>query len=95
MTCKLQTFRKDPDEILKYGFDWSDWLDSGVTISTSTWTVPDGLTSESGGEETGVDSTTVLISGGTDGSSYTVTNTIETSDGQTGERSFIILVTER
>ena len=93
MTCRIQTFRKDPDAKLDYGFDWSDWLAAGETISTSAWTIAAGLTEES--TETGSTSTKVWLSGGTDGDTYTVTNTIETSAGRIDERSFQIIVEER
>lgn len=35
-------FEMDPEDLLDYGIDYEDWL-NGDTISTSTWTVPDGL----------------------------------------------------
>ena len=35
MARKAQSFRKDPDAILDYGFDWSEWLASGEIIASS------------------------------------------------------------
>jgi len=43
----MTRFLKDPDAVLDYGFDWSDWLADGETISTSTWTVETGITKDS------------------------------------------------
>lgn len=33
----------DPDEVLQYDVDWSDWLDTGDTIAASDWDVPAGI----------------------------------------------------
>ena len=86
-------YLKDPDAVLDYGFDWSDWLADGETISTSTWTIPTGLTEDSETETT--TATKVWLSGGTAGTDYTVSNKIVTSDGRTDERSMTIRVQER
>jgi hypothetical protein len=96
----MRSFRKDPDAVLDYGFNWNDpsapggpWLATGETISTSAWTIPDGLTK---GNEAHDDSITVVwLSGGTAGQSYTVTNRITSSAGRTDDRSFEIAVEER
>jgi len=89
----IQIFRKDPASVLDYGIDWSDWLDSGETISTSTWTVPVGITKDS--ESNGDTSTLVWLSGGTAGTTYELANKIVTSDGRTVERTIEIIVEQR
>lgn len=33
----------DPDEVLEYVVDWSDWLNSGDAIAVSDWDVPTGI----------------------------------------------------
>ena len=68
-----QTFVKDPDATLDYIIDWSEWLDTD-TISTSTWTVPTGLTNVSDSNTT--TTATIWLSGGTAGQRYTVSNRI-------------------
>jgi hypothetical protein len=93
MATKAQTFRKDPKAKLQYGFDWSSWLDSGDTISTSVWTVPTGITEVSNANDD--DSTTITLSGGTAGETYTVANKITTADGYIDERSFDVVVENR
>lgn len=76
----LETFEKDPDDALNYGFDWNTWLPSGDTIATSTWSVTPGITNtgstNSGGQ------TTTKISGGTLGQMYLATNVITTTTSQ-------------
>ena len=89
----IQSFRKDPASVLDYGVGWSDWLASGETISTSTWTVPDGITKDS--DSKGDTSTLIWLSGGTAGTTYTLANKIETSDNRTVERSIRIIVEQR
>lgn len=86
-------FKKDPSAVLDYGFDWSDWLSSGETISTSTWTASVGITIDS--DTKSLTSTVVWLSGGTSGIVYTVINHIVTSGGKTDERSLNIRVTNR
>ncbi len=89
----MAIFVKDPDSNLDYGFDWSGWLADGETISTSTWSVPAGLTA--GASSHAGTGTTIWLSGGTEGNEYRVTNRIETSAGRIDERSHIIKVKER
>lgn len=90
---------KDPSAILNYTLDWSEWLPTGQTISTSTWAVSTisgdaapvttVTTSNSG------TTTIVKLSGGTAGNLYTITNTITTSGSLTDRRHFRIKVKNR
>lgn len=89
----MATFYKDPDAVLDYSVDWSDWLATGETISTSSFTVATGVTKDS--ETNDTTSATVWLSGGTDGTRYTITNQITTSDSRTDDRSFTVVVVER
>lgn len=86
------TFAKDPDAVLDYSVDWARWL-SGDEIATSEWIVGSGLTKAS--ETNSPTKTTVWISGGAAGQSYSVTNRITTTGGRTEDRSFMIRVEER
>ena len=94
----MAILKKDPADVLDYGFDWSDWLKQadGTTdvVSTSTWTVtPTGLTTSSpfkDGEVTGV-----WLQGGVAGKKYTVTNRMETTSGRVVERSLTVHVEDR
>lgn len=85
----MKTFLKDPDATLDYKVDWSDWLGAD-TISTSSFTVPSGIT-----EDTSTNSTTtatVWLSGGTVGERYKVINRIVTAGGRTADRTLYIKV---
>jgi len=86
-------FDKDPEEKLSYGFDWSQWLDSGDTIASSLWTIPSGIT-QSGSANT-TTSTSVLLAGGTLGSNYTCTNQITTANGLIAERSIVLNIVSK
>ena len=79
---------KDPDAVLDYGIDWGDWLtDVSDTISTSTWTAPAGITKDS---DTHNDTTTTIwLSGGTAGSSYSLVNHITTAGGREDDQTLI------
>lgn len=89
----METFAKDPDAVLDYSWDWSGWLAAGETISTSSVTVPAGITKDS--EVGDGDSVTVWLSGGTGGTIYSVTCRITTTDSRTEDRTILISVGER
>ena len=93
MATTTQTLRKDPAAYLDYGFDWSDYLVSGETLSVSVWTVPTGLVE--GSAQLADTETKIWISGGTAGTTYIVANKVTTSAGRIDERSFNIVVENR
>ena len=78
---------KDPSAVLDYQFDWSAWLGSD-TISTSTWTVPTGITLVTETETT--TTATAWLSGGTTDVNYECVNTIVTAGGRTDQRTLVI-----
>lgn len=75
---------KDPDEVLDYQIDWSARLEAD-TITTSTWTVPDGITKNSDGKSN--TATTIWLSGGVEGQTVTLINRIVTAGGRTMDQS--------
>jgi hypothetical protein len=86
----------DPNEVKDYTLNWSGSapgprLATGETITTSTWTVPSGITKDS---DTDTDTTTTIwLSGGTAGVSYRLTNHVVTSQGRQYDWSITVLVT--
>jgi len=86
-------FLKDPDATLDFGFDWSDWLARGETITASEWVVDDGITEESDENTTTV--TKVWLSGGTVGETYEATNRVTTSAGRIDDRTLSVRIRER
>jgi len=87
------TFLKDPEAVLDFGFSWASWLADAETISDHTITVPDGITLDSSSESDGV--VTAWLSGGTAGTNYSVECLIVTTAGRTDERSIRVYVRER
>lgn len=86
----MPTRQKDPSSVQNLTLNWAREL-AGETISTSTWTT-DGLTSAA---TSNTDSTaTIRLSGGTEGVSYEVQNTITTSGSQTFRKKAVVLVRE-
>lgn len=83
---------KDKDELLDYTIDWAARLATDV-IATSTWTVPSGLTTPSNSFD--ADSTTVWLSGGTDGIKYSILNHITTTGGRVMEQTVFLKVKEK
>ena len=84
---------KDADEVLDYKIDFADLL-AGDTISTVTWVIaPSGLTKQSQSNTT--TTATIWLTGGADGTSYTVTCTITTAGGRTFEQAVKIKIKAR
>lgn len=84
---------KDPNEVLDYSVNWSDELLAGETISTSAWTVPQGITKDS--DSVSGSSTIIWLSGGTDGQSYELVNRIVTSAARTFDQTVKLTVKTR
>jgi len=84
---------KDKDAKLDFMFDWSEWLESGETISSYVLTVQTGITKVSDSKTT--TAVTVWLSGGTIGTWYTVACKITTSLGRIDERTINIQIQER
>lgn len=82
-------FVKDPDAVLDYQVDWSAWLGTD-TITASTWTLDTGITKTLDTHTT--TAATIWLSGGTDGTNYSVSNRIVTAGGRTNDRTLTILV---
>src|SRR5512143_2493282 len=83
--------QKVPGATLDYKMDWSEWLGTD-TLAASAWaSSATGVFIE---EDTFSDTAGLLIiSGGSQGTSYELTNTIETASGGLIEsRSFILEV---
>jgi hypothetical protein len=88
----VETYSKDPDEKLDYGFDWEQALD-GDTIAASAWTVPTGITQSTSPVPTFNDTTTTIwLEAGTAGEKYIIVNRITTAAGRIFEASFRVSV---
>ena len=86
---------KDKDATLDYLVDWTQWLAVGETLTASAWTVQTGLTTATPAPSFTTTKATIWLSGGTTGTTYTVTNHATTSAGRIDDRSFTIQVVER
>lgn len=92
---------KDTDAQLVYTIDWTDWLATGETVSTVSFTensrVNDAkpLVIESSGITAANKQTYVELSGGTVGKIYTVTAAITTDSGAEDRRSFRVKIENR
>ena len=90
---------KDTEAVLDYSVDWTTWMPSGDSINTSTWSIAaisgdtDALTVDSSAKTSYV--ATAVLSGGTDGNIYTVSNTIATVNNITERRHFRVSVKAR
>ena len=87
-------FTRDPLSVLPVVFDWSAWLtaEGATTITTSTWTGT-GLTLTSQAQT--LTQSSVVVSGGTEGQTYSLRNTIVTANGRTDVRTMHVRVASR
>jgi hypothetical protein len=88
------TFIKDPNSTLDYGFDWSQWLDSGEVIAGYIITTGCGITNVYSTSTT-AGSVIVWLSDGTAGNRYSVACKITTSGSRIDERTIKIDVRDR
>lgn len=86
--------RKDPDAVLDYPFDWSEWLaDVNDTLVSAEITAA-GVTAEPLGlPVNGV--VGVMVSGGAVGVAASVTCRITTAGGRTDDRTLHFVIGER
>jgi len=84
---------KDKDSSVDYMIDWTDWLATDETVTASDWTVPAGLTEVN--TDFDDDSSTIMVSGGSNGTVYALTCTATTNQGRTVQRRVALRVEER
>lgn len=89
----MRIWSKDPQAVLDWAFEWSNWLAASETISSATVTVDAGLTKDT--QSNTSTKVTVWLSGGTLGTTYKVVCRITTNQGRTDERTIGIRLTDR
>lgn len=77
-----------PSAVLDYSFDWTGWLQTNEAVTSSTWTINPTLTLTNPTLIGAI--ATTFVSGGVMNSSYTLTNTVNTSQGRTDSRTMIL-----
>lgn len=88
---------KDPDAVLDYQVDWSEWLAAGESISGTPIVTANGLIVNPAGKSTVVadGKVTFWLGGGAKRSLCDVSCLITTSQGRVDQRSFSVKVDER
>lgn len=87
------SIEKDPDSVLDYVWDFTDWLASGDTVSSHVVVADPGITVESSSNDS--EKVTVWLSGGTPGSVYSVTVRVTTFQNRVVDRTVGFVVLER
>ena len=82
---------KDPEDVKSYTINWAADL-SGITISSSVFTVDSGITKDSDANTT--TTTTVTLSGGTVGKTYKIANAVTCSNSDVYDKFFLVRVQE-
>ena len=93
MTTTCCFFLKDSSDTLDYSIEWNLFLPDTDAITNSEWTDATGITIER--NTFTARSTHIWLSGGSNGTTYVLTNKIWTREGRVVERSIAILITER
>lgn len=96
---------KDPASNIQYGLDFTDYLNSGDTVTAATTTLeaitgdlaPLAFPTNSATDVyiTGGNLVNIRVEGGTVDNIYTVKTTITTQQGDTDARSFRIIIKEK
>ena len=79
---------KDPESVMDYTIDYSNFLAAGDTINTFSFTATSGITIDSSSKAANNKSVTVVLSGGTAGTTYTIKSTIVTANSTTAVKRF-------
>lgn len=86
-------FSKQPNEVLDYDVDMTDWFSNRAdSIASFTVSVPTGIT-EVGSNRNG-NVIKIILSGGSIGEKYKVTVLVTTSTGVVKEVDFIVSIKE-
>lgn len=91
----MDTFYKQPTEVLDYDADYSDWMPTSDTITSKTVTCESGLTVDSSTFNVSTHVVKAWISGGTDGEIYKVTVTIVTTGGRTKVHEYNVRIRDQ
>ena len=93
---KLAKFRQAPDEVKRYAIDYSQWLQSGETITGVTFSVDNTTTPVFGTQTSSISNNgtgvVFFAAGGVDGQLYNLTVKITTSLGQTKDDAIFFTV---
>lgn len=90
----MASFKKDPDAVLDYTFDWTAWLLPLLdTIVTATFIPDTGLTVQSQSHTT--TTATAFVAGGAVGTSMNLTCRITTAGGRTDDRTIVLKIVNR
>lgn len=86
----MAVYTQDPDAILDYLVNWSDWLDSGDTITSALAFCDSGL--DILAQSFSASGHTVWLSSGSVGQEYLITSRIWTTFGRKNDQSFTLRV---
>lgn len=92
----MRFFVKGPVSKLDFAIDWDAWVSApgdGDAVTSSTWSVPTGITKES--DSLADNKATIWLSTSTLGQEYTLTNSIVTLLGRQDSRWIRIKVVNR
>lgn len=81
---------KAPNDNFPFSVDWTAEIGAD-TISSSTWTLETGITND-GDSDDSAQTTTIDVSGGVAGKTYTLTNQIATAAGDVYEKDLHLKV---
>ncbi len=81
---------KDPDAVLDYTLDWSAWLGDDTIDTLEVRKNDEGIEIDSESHTT--TTTTVWLSGGMNGTNYSISFRITTTAGRIDERTIVVKV---
>lgn len=85
---------KDPNAVLDYSFDWSEWItDAADEITSFSFDCGGGIVAGASSRDNAV--ITVFVSGGFVGAEGSITCRINTAGGRTDDRTLYLKILEK
>lgn len=94
----VRTHEHDPDAILVYGIDYTNWLAEiadDATIQASSWSVDDGIEVLAESVTANGKKATIRLGSATAGGRYYARSRVTGPDGQRDDRTILLVCVER
>lgn len=88
----MDTFTKQPVEVLDFDIDCADWISEGDSVVSAASVADTGITIDSTSITSNGEVVKVWVSGGTTGTTYKIETTMTTEDGRVKQHEFRVKV---
>lgn len=93
LTIPVGVFNKDPNAVLDFYLDYTDWLEGADTLASTAWTIPGGITKDS--DTVTASLVGIWLSAGVDATTYDLLCRVTTTAGRIDDRTVRVIVGNR